>query len=379
VVLQPHVAPFADTLQAILRFFEDRTDSANAMLWFDIFVESQHADAGPSKSPQWYMTTFKDSIANIGRLLLVVDVWNNPTALRRAWCVLELHAIAVQKTQGVGEFAVAMTDEQEARFLQDIGDDIRQYQNMLSTIDVEKSDCSRRCDRDSIHEGIRATVGFAQLSRMVFGVLEERIRGQIETKALSCAESGNYMQAMQWNEILGVMMEKHGLVNQAIAIQERLLDLKRRVLPKHHPNSAATVCNLATSYIAHGRLDEAVEILEEAVFGRDMPEHHEHLGTAINNLGVAYSELGRHSDALVMRERALQFYRRNSPESDPQIGKAMNNLAHTYSNLGKLSNALSMQEKALQFYGRVLPENHPDVGMAISTLALLYSKLGRHN
>jgi tetratricopeptide (TPR) repeat protein len=293
--------------------------------------------------------------------------------------VLELHAIALQKAQGAGEFAVAMTDEQKSRFLQDIGDDIRQYKNMLATIDVERSDCSRHSDRESIHEGIRATVGFAQLSRMVFGVLEEWIRGQIETKALACAESGNYMQAMQWNEILGVMMEEHGLVTQAIAIQERLLDLKRRVLPKHHPNSAATVCNLATSYIAHGRLDEAVEILEEVVFGRNMPEHHEHLGTAINNLGVAYSELGRHADALAMRERALQFYRRNSPENDPQIGKAMNNLAHTYSNLGRLSDALCMQEKALQFYRRVLPENHPDVGMAISTLSLLYSKLGRHN
>jgi tetratricopeptide (TPR) repeat protein len=116
------------------------------------------------------------------------------------------------------------------------------------------------------------------------------------------------------------------LVNQAIAIQERLLDLKRRVLPKHHPNSAATVCNLATSYIAHGRLDEAVEILEDVVFGRDMSEHHEHLGTAINNLGVAYSELGRHTDALAMREKALRFYRRNSPENDPQIGQSRSHI-----------------------------------------------------
>jgi hypothetical protein len=31
------------------------------------------------------MSTFKDSIARIGGLLLVVDAWDNPTALRRAW------------------------------------------------------------------------------------------------------------------------------------------------------------------------------------------------------------------------------------------------------------------------------------------------------
>jgi hypothetical protein len=79
--------PFEDTLEAILIFFKGRQDSANVMLWFDVFVDSQHATAGPSKSPQWFMTTFKDSIARIGSLLLVIDVWDNPTALTRAWSV----------------------------------------------------------------------------------------------------------------------------------------------------------------------------------------------------------------------------------------------------------------------------------------------------
>jgi hypothetical protein len=31
------------------------------------------------------MSTFKDSIARIGGLLLVVDAWDNPKPLRRAW------------------------------------------------------------------------------------------------------------------------------------------------------------------------------------------------------------------------------------------------------------------------------------------------------
>ena len=75
----------ADTLESIFQFFEGREDASSAVLWMDVFVDSQHADAGPSKPPQWYMTTFKSSIARIGRLLLVVDKWNNPTALRRAW------------------------------------------------------------------------------------------------------------------------------------------------------------------------------------------------------------------------------------------------------------------------------------------------------
>jgi hypothetical protein len=76
---------FADTLDAILLFFEGRDDAAGAKVWFDVFVTSQHASAGPSKPSTWWMDAFKSGIARIGGLLLVVDAWDNPTALRRAW------------------------------------------------------------------------------------------------------------------------------------------------------------------------------------------------------------------------------------------------------------------------------------------------------
>jgi hypothetical protein len=86
---------FSDTLDAIFDFFKGRADASSAMLWIDVFVDSQHATTGPNKSPQWYMTTFKSSIARIGRLLLVVDAWNNPTPLTRAW-----YAVAEVCTRG---------------------------------------------------------------------------------------------------------------------------------------------------------------------------------------------------------------------------------------------------------------------------------------
>jgi hypothetical protein len=76
---------FFDTLGAVLLFFEGRDDRATAFVWLDFLVTPQHASAGPSKPSSWWMGTFKQSIARIGRLLLVVDAWNNPTPLKRAW------------------------------------------------------------------------------------------------------------------------------------------------------------------------------------------------------------------------------------------------------------------------------------------------------
>jgi hypothetical protein len=77
----------------VLLFFEGREDAASAKVWFDVMVTSQHGNTGPSKPSSWWMGTFKDNIARIGSLLLVVDAWDNPTALRRAWLVYAvLHA-----------------------------------------------------------------------------------------------------------------------------------------------------------------------------------------------------------------------------------------------------------------------------------------------
>ena len=78
---------FADTLAAVLLFFEGREGAASALLWLDFLVTPQHASAGPSKPSSWWMGTFKSSIARIGSLLLVVDAWDNPAPLKRAWYV----------------------------------------------------------------------------------------------------------------------------------------------------------------------------------------------------------------------------------------------------------------------------------------------------
>jgi hypothetical protein len=73
---------FADTLDAVLLFFQGREDAGSARLWIDVLVTPQFGSNQPSS---FWINTFKSSISRMGRLLLVVDAWNNPTALRRAW------------------------------------------------------------------------------------------------------------------------------------------------------------------------------------------------------------------------------------------------------------------------------------------------------
>jgi len=150
-------------------------------------------------------------------------------------CVLELHAIAAKKEEGGGEFAVAMTAEERLRFLRGIKADFKEYYKMLGTVNAETSECSRPTDRVSIHDGIRSSVGFGKLSRMVFGVLEEWMEGQLRVKAALCEKAGEDEEAMKWNQTIALVLFEQGRHADALPMQERVLEFQRRVLPANHP------------------------------------------------------------------------------------------------------------------------------------------------
>ena len=158
-------------------------------------------------------------------------------------CVLELHAIASKKEEGGGRFAVAMTAQENERFLRGIRKDYDEYYGMLGRVNAETSECSRASDRESIHEGIRRSVGFGKLSRMVFGVMEgwmeERLRGQ----AAASAAAGDESEAMDWKGVLATIFSKQGRYEEAVVLFEASLTHQRRVLPENHPHIGATwVC-----------------------------------------------------------------------------------------------------------------------------------------
>ena len=153
--------------------------------------------------------------------------------------MLELHAIASKKEEGGGRFAVAMTAQENQRFMTGIRRDHKQYYRMLGCVNAETSDCSRAADRESIHEGIRRSVGFGKLSRMVFGVMEgwmeERLRGQ----AAASVAAGDEREAMAWSAVLAAIFVKQGRLDEAVVLFEAVLKYQRRVLPENHPNIGA--------------------------------------------------------------------------------------------------------------------------------------------
>ena len=70
---------FLDTVDAAL----GAVQAAGAFIWFDVFSTSQHSAI--DKPSSWWMSTFRDAIAKMGSLAMVMQPWDDPLALKRAW------------------------------------------------------------------------------------------------------------------------------------------------------------------------------------------------------------------------------------------------------------------------------------------------------
>jgi tetratricopeptide (TPR) repeat protein len=295
--------------------------------------------------------------------------------LRR--CVLELHAIAVKKAESGSEFAVAMTALEKRRFLDGIHD-VGAYYNMLGRVDVARSDCSRAADRESIHAGIRDSVGFGQLGRMVLGVMEEWMVGELQAQAAAKREEGDERGEMRWCLVLGTVLGEQGRSDKAVGFQETALAIGRRVLDEDDADLGVYMNNLAATYSALGRDKDALA-MEESVLEfrrRVLPPNHPLIGDSMGNLAVTFGALGRDEEALAMKVSVLEFRRRVLPPNHPRIGLSMISLAVTYSALGRDKDALAMEESALEFRRRVLPPNHPDIATTLYNISLSHERAG---
>jgi hypothetical protein len=145
--------------------------------------------------------------------------------------VLELHAIAQRKEEGGAEFAVAMTTQERQRFLRGILES-RVYLKMLGTVNAERSECSRPADRESIHAAIRDSVGFAKLNRMLFGVMEEWMEGQLLEELAASRKRGNEMQVIQWLETLGHVYGEQGRHQDALVVEQEMCGCFQRIAGK---------------------------------------------------------------------------------------------------------------------------------------------------
>lgn len=154
-------------------------------------------------------------------------------------------------------------------------------------------------------------------------------------------------------------------------LQERALKTCRRVLGDAHPDTLGIMNNLAGSLRALGDLAGARALQEQVLQAhlRVLGETHADTLTSMNNLAETLRIQHDLTAARTLLERMLASSRKVLGEHHPSTLTGMNTLACTLMDQGDLAAAGDLLKRILAVRRRVLGEAHPDTVTSMNNLA----------
>ena len=229
--------------------------------------------------------------------------------------------------------------------------------------------------------GIRAKL-MATIGEVYFGLgLHESAVAMYE-KSLSLRRKvlGNdHPDTLSAANDLGVVYEESGRLKEAEPYVREALEGRRRVLGNDHPDTLSSINNMGYLLQGQGKLKEAEPYLREAfegnrrVLGRDDPET---LNSAFN-LGNLLESQGRPKEAEPYHRDALEGRRRVLGRDHPQTLDSLDSMAGYLKNQGRLQEAESYYREALEGRRRVLGSDHQDTIMGMSNMGVFLLKAGK--
>ena len=173
--------------------------------------------------------------------------------------------------------------------------------------------------------------------------------------------------------------ESAGRLDEAIDLLEQTLVDRERVLGINHPDTLTSRGNLASTYRSAGRLEQAIDLHKRTLADSERilgPDHPDTLASH-NELASTYESAGRLEQAIPLYERTLADSERILGPDHPRTLIFRSNLAGAYQSAGRLEQAIPLFERTLADRERILGPDHPDTLASHNNLAGAYESAGR--
>lgn len=179
------------------------------------------------------------------------------------------------------------------------------------------------------------------------------------------------------NNLAGVLQEQ-GDLSAARDLHQRVTMATKRLLGEDHPNTLASQNNFALVLHDMGDLRGAQELHEQVLATRRrlLGDDHPAVLTSQNNLATVIQDQGDLAGAQRLYEEVLQARRRRLGYDHPDVLASMNNLASVLQDKGQLKAAERLYEEILAARRRVLGEEHPDTLTSMNNLLALHRRRG---
>jgi tetratricopeptide (TPR) repeat protein len=185
------------------------------------------------------------------------------------------------------------------------------------------------------------------------------------------------LNAWLWHD-LGSILSRQGRRREALELDKRTLDLRRKVLGEEHPDTAFSFFNIGMSYLQLNDLEMGLDLSTRALDIRRKVLGGEHPDTAasLESMGRIYRELGDVDKALAFATEALVIKRKILGEEHPQTARSLAYIANDYQAQGYLDRALDFYMQAYVIQHRTLGDNHPDTADVLGMLDVLHFERG---
>jgi len=404
---------FLDVVSALENHFKDTPET---IIWFDLFSNNQHLAI--SLPFEWWATSFKSAIQEMGRTVMVLAPWRDPIPFTRAWCLFEIYSTVITESH----FEVAMSESEKDKFLDEICIDNGAFYKMLGDVDVRKSEAWNPKDKARIFEVAEKEVGFPKLNAMVSEKMRSwvslTLKNSVSAPGLSkedelkrkmgyannledtahfdealplyqeCFDgyialhgSENHVDVARACNSIGHMYYHQGQYDTALKIHEKALAIYIVQLEADHPDMATTYNYMGDVNLQQGHYDSALKMYEKALAIRIAKLGADHLDLAISYMGLArtHTRLNQYDTALEMHEKCVSVQIAKLGADHPSLSHSYSNMANVYYRLHQYDSALKMHEKNIEIQTAKLGTDGPGMAYAYHGMANVYNSQGQYD
>jgi serine/threonine protein kinase len=211
--------------------------------------------------------------------------------------------------------------------------------------------------------------------------LKEQLVARLDEAAreLEGADVGDAVVVAQLQQTLGNTYRGLGEPAKAVALVAQARQGLQSALGPNHPDTLASISNLAVAFQAVGQAGKAVPLLEQVVekFKAKLGPDHPDTLTSMNNLAEAYRAVGQAGKAVPLLEQALEGRKAKLGPDHPDTLRSMNDLAVAYLAIGQAGQAVPLLEQVLEGCKPKLGTDHPHTLTTLNNLALAYKATGQ--
>jgi CHAT domain-containing protein/Tfp pilus assembly protein PilF len=190
----------------------------------------------------------------------------------------------------------------------------------------------------------------------------------------------DHLDVAQSLNLLALLYEVKSEYAKAEQLYGRALAIWERTLGPEHPNVAIVLGNLAELYVHRGEFAKAESFFERtlAIAEKAMEQEDSRLAGFLNGLAALYYTKTEYAKAEPLYERALAIWETTLGPEHPNVAKALDNLAIVCASRGKFAKAKPLYGRALAIREKVLGPEHIDIADSLHNLASFHHLRGEY-